>query len=72
MTTVTRLLELYNYDTTIKISPCVAYCVETTETWFGQADQLLYDNEDIFNKLYVEIIEHFSRYDVIYYSDRHR
>lgn len=67
MTTVYRVIELFAYDTKIKVSPS-PYCKRDT-SWFNEAEALLYQYEDTFKKLEVEYIEHHSQYVQIYYNE---
>lgn len=67
MTTVYRVIELFAYDTKIKVSPS-HYCKRDT-IWFNEAEVLLDQYEDTFKKLEVEYIEHKSQYIQIYYNE---
>lgn len=67
MTTVYRVIELFAYDTKIKVSPS-RYCKRDT-IWFNEAEVLLDQYEDTFKKLEVELIEHTTQYVHIYYNE---
>lgn len=67
MTTVYRVIELFAYDTKIKVSPS-HYC-KRDNIWFNEAEVLLDQYEDTFKNLEVELIEHNSQYDTIYYNE---
>lgn len=70
MTKVSRLLELYEYKTVVKIEPCINYCNGVTGSWFNTCENLLDNYEDVLSTVFVELIEHKSQYDVIYYSNK--
>lgn len=67
MISVYRVLELFKYDTLVKVEPS-RYCRSSIVLW-GLSSDIMDENEDILSNMEVEVIERGYQAIHIYYNE---